>query len=345
MPTISAGDKVLVTGANGYIAIWMVQKLLEKGYSVRAAVRAQSKAKHLQELFKSYGDKLEFVYVPDIGKEGAFDDAVKGVNAILHTATPVTLTAKNPQDVIEPAVNGTVSILKSALGAGSGIKRVVITSSTGAITNFPAPEGVFSEKDWNDESIKHAAENGEGADPSIVYCASKTLAEKAAWQFVEKNKEKISWDLAAIHPPLVFGPTIQELPSKEALNASMKNWWKHVLSDGPKTKEDLADGFTWVDVRNMAEGHVVALEKEEAKGQRIVISAGEFIWQEWVDLGYKFAPEILTGKTVFKGYPELPKVYHTIFDTTKEKEVLGLQLYNKEETTKAILKEFAARGW
>lgn len=68
MPSISAGDKVLVTGANGYIAIWIVQKLLEKGYRVRAAVRTTSKGQHLQEYFKSYGDKLEMVYVPDIEK-------------------------------------------------------------------------------------------------------------------------------------------------------------------------------------------------------------------------------------------------------------------------------------
>ena len=68
MPTISAGDKALVTGANGYIAMWIVQKLLEKGYLVRAAVRAPSKGKHLRDYFKSYGDKLEIVYTPDIGK-------------------------------------------------------------------------------------------------------------------------------------------------------------------------------------------------------------------------------------------------------------------------------------
>ncbi|KAH6904343.1 D-lactaldehyde dehydrogenase [Coprinopsis sp. MPI-PUGE-AT-0042] len=345
MPTISSGDKVLVTGANGYIAIWIVQKLLEKGYYVRAAVRAPGKAKHLQDLFKSYSDKLEFAYVPDIGKEGAFDEAAKGVDAILHTASPATLATKNPRDVIEPAVNGTVNVLKSALNAGSGLKRVVITSSIAAMASLPPPEGTFSEMDWNDAAIKHVEEKGESADPNIVYCASKTLAEKAAWDFVKKNKEKISWDLVAIHPPLVFGPSSQELSSKEGLNASMQIYWRHVLSEGQKPREELATGLSWVDVRDLAEGHIVALEKEEAQGQRIVVSAGEFIWQEWVDLASKHAPSFIGGKAVFKGYPDLPKVYRSRFDCTKEKEVLGLKYYSMEETTKVILKEFAERGW
>ncbi|KAH6904344.1 D-lactaldehyde dehydrogenase [Coprinopsis sp. MPI-PUGE-AT-0042] len=373
MPTISAGDKVLVTGANGYIAMWVVQKLLEKGYLVRAAVRTPSKAKHLQEYFKAYGDKLELVYVPDIEKEEAFDEAAKGVSAILHTASPATLDAKIPRDVMEPAINGTVNLLKSALTAGLDIKRIVITSSVLAIVNLPPPAGVFTERDWNDDAIKHVEEKGDAANPGIVYCASKTLAERAerfpqaAWSFIDKNKNGISWDLAVVNPSLVFGPPIQELSSKEGLNDSMQMWWQHVLSEGPKPKETLGAGLSWVDVRDLAEGHVAALEKEEAKGQRIIISAGEFIWQEWgkdslikykflklalteiskptVDLANEFAPSLLGGKAIFKGYPDLNKVYPTTLDTTKEKEVLGLKHHSKEETTRDILKEIAKRGW
>lgn len=119
MPTVSAssGARVLVTGANGYIAMWVIRTLLEQGYTVRGAVRSEEKGKHLKEYFSKYGDKVEWVIVPDITKvcvpwskpsqngrmvwlmseqDGAFDEAVKGVNAIEHTASPLPSSAPDP---------------------------------------------------------------------------------------------------------------------------------------------------------------------------------------------------------------------------------------------------------
>lgn len=115
MPTITSTDKVLVTGANGYIALWIVKTLLERGNSVRGSVRSESKGRALLELFKSYGDRLEIIIVPDMTKvrpaisrsctrlmsltsqEGAWDEAVKGVQAIEHTATPADFSVPNPK--------------------------------------------------------------------------------------------------------------------------------------------------------------------------------------------------------------------------------------------------------
>lgn len=117
MPSISSNDKILVTGANGYVALWIIKASLEKGYSIRAAVRAESKGDHLKELFKDHGSKLELAIVPDmtmassaahevlnahyppsdlISQDGAWDEAVKGVHAVVHTATPVDFSHPNP---------------------------------------------------------------------------------------------------------------------------------------------------------------------------------------------------------------------------------------------------------
>lgn len=99
MPTVPLGSKVLVTGANGYIAVWVVRTLLEKGYHVRGTIRSADKGVHLKEMFTKagYGDNFETVVVEDITKEGAFDEAVKGVDAIEHTASPFHFKADDPQ--------------------------------------------------------------------------------------------------------------------------------------------------------------------------------------------------------------------------------------------------------
>jgi nucleoside-diphosphate-sugar epimerase len=96
MVAISPPAKVLVTGANGYLATWVVKKYLEKGYSVRGAVRSLTKSAFLNENFAQYGDRFELVVVEDITKDGAFDEAVKGVDAIAHTASPFHYNITNP---------------------------------------------------------------------------------------------------------------------------------------------------------------------------------------------------------------------------------------------------------
>ncbi|KAK7687131.1 hypothetical protein QCA50_009634 [Cerrena zonata] len=129
MPSITTG-KVLVTGANGFIAVWLVKDLLEKGFSVRGTVRSEAKGEHIKKLFSQYGDKLEIVIVDDITKEDAFDEVVKGVDAIEHTASPFHFNVSDPQELIRPAVAGTTSVLQSALKFGTSVKRVVVLSST-----------------------------------------------------------------------------------------------------------------------------------------------------------------------------------------------------------------------
>ncbi|KAH6901040.1 D-lactaldehyde dehydrogenase [Coprinopsis sp. MPI-PUGE-AT-0042] len=345
MPTVAPGSKVLVTGANDFIAIWVVRRLLEKGYFVRGTVRSEGKGAYLKDYFKSYGDKLELVVVPDITQDGAFDEAVKGVDAIEHTASPFHGNVDHPDELIVTAVQGTVGVLKSALKNATTVKRIVITSSCAAIMNDTREPLKFSEKDWNESSIKEVEQKGREADPASKYRASKTLAEKAAWAFYDENRDKVEWDISVLNPTLVFGPPIHEVSSPDALNTSLKSWWDNVVSDKPKTEQALAASRSWVDVRDLADGHVLALEKEAAGGERIIVVAGAFVWQEWLDIANAIQPPLLSNHKLPVGFPSIERAYKLTYDTTKEKRILGIKHRSKEEVTRDHLEDFAKRGW
>ncbi|KAH8102011.1 hypothetical protein DFH11DRAFT_1786495 [Phellopilus nigrolimitatus] len=259
-----------------------VQDLLERGYSVRGTVRAESKAAHVRSLFKAYADKLEIVEVPDITQPGAFDAAVQGVDAIAHTASPFHFKADDPNELIEPAVKGTVGILESALKyVGPQLQRIAVLSSCASVANA-SDRGELDEHSWNEESTAEVRAQGRAAEQSAKYHASKALAEKAAWDFAEQHMSEISWDLVALNPPFVLGPILHEVASPAALNSSVAFFYEAILTQ-KKTPEQLASfQGSWVDVRDVSLGHVCALEVPAAGGQRFILSAGAFIWQDWL---------------------------------------------------------------
>ena len=353
MPAIQPPARVLVTGANGYIAVWVVRTLLERGYSVRGTVRSADKGEFLKKLFSSYGDKLEVFIVEDITKEGAFDEAVKGMDAIEHTASPFHFNADDPKDLIGPAVNGTVGVLKSTLKHGSSVKRVVVTSSCASVLEERDTPTVFSEKDWNEKAIREVKEQGRQASNAAKYRASKTLAEKAAWEFHDQNKSSISWDLSVLNPPFVFGPGIHETAGATALNTSAQMWYNnvaHPTSNGA-TNEFLAKtGSEWIDVRDLAEAHALAIEKEAAGGERIIVSQGVWKWQDFIDAANKISPPPKLSQKLPVGNPGAgsadPSTIHMMrYDTSKAARVLGLKYRSIEEMTRDTIADFEARGW
>ncbi|KAH9930009.1 NAD(P)-binding protein [Fomitopsis serialis] len=341
MVAVQAG-KVLVTGANGFIAMWVVKSLLDQGYIVRGTVRSESKAKHVREVFSRYGDKFEVVIIDDITKPGAFDEYVKDIDAIEHTASPFHFKANDPDELIIPAVHGTTRILESALAHGKNVKRIVITSSTAAVLSIQSTPRTFTEADWNEAAIQLVHEEGAKAPNAMKYRASKTLAEKAAWEFVEKNKGVLGWDLVVLNPPYVFGPAIHEVGAPEALNESMHDWF-HTVFKGSKTKEQLASiGSCWIDVRDLAEAHVLAIKKQEAGGERIMVSEGPYKWQDFVDAAQKFYPNVSPRDEAYNP----AKATHQIqYDTSKAAKVLGIKYHSIEEGTKDMVEDFKARDW
>ena len=163
------------------------------------------------------------------------------MDAIEHTASPFHRKADDPNELIRPAIHGTKSVLTSALKYGSAVKRVVITSSCASVID-PLPEPtVFSEKNWNQSTPRECEEKGRNASQSSKYRASKTLAERAAWQFMEDNKSQLKFDLTCINPPFVYGPVLHEVDKAENLNTSAHDWYSAVIQ-GNKTKEELVAG-------------------------------------------------------------------------------------------------------
>jgi len=341
MPALATG-KVLVSGASGFIAAWVAKRLLEEGYSVRGTVRSEAKGEYLRKLFKPFGDKFEYVIVKDVSQEGAFDEAVKGVDAIEHTASPFHLKADDPQEMLGPAIKGTVGILESAMKNAPQVKRIVVTSSTAAVmdtdSKFP---GTFSEKDWNVSSGERIKEKGRSAPQADKYRASKALAERAAWKWIDDHKGQVGFDLAVMNPPFVFGPIIHEVPNVESLNTSVDNFYQ--VLKGAKTDEQLATSSgCWVDVRDLAEAHVRAIQVEEAGGSRYVLSAGPFTMQDLLDS--LNTPEFSDTR---KGKPGAGKsVQHDVlYDSSLAERVLGIKFTSLEDSTRDMVSSLRERGF
>ncbi|KAJ7692590.1 hypothetical protein B0H17DRAFT_933870, partial [Mycena rosella] len=302
-------------------------------------VRSASKSAHLQKEFASYGDKFELVVVPNITQEGAFDEAVQGVDAIEHTASPFHLNAIEPDELITPAINGTLGILRSALKHGKSVRRIIITSSTAAVLQVEPEPKTFSQLDWNEQAPKEVAEMGRSTPPIAMYSASKTLAERAAWDFVEKHKSEIGWDLVVLNPPFVFGPHIHEAPTPDVLNTSSRQFY--IMLTAPSSPAVWQTGFCWVDVRDLGRAHVLALLKPAAGGERIIVSAGPFVWQDWLDAASD-------SPKYEKGAPGAGKdaVHQIRFDASKSGRALDRTAYRTMvETARDTAGDWEARGW
>jgi len=216
------------------------------------------------------------------------------------------------------------------------VRRVVLTSSAGAIHDFDVSR-VFTESDWNDAAVGAVKIKGSIAG----YLASKTLAEKAAWEFVAAHKSEISWDLVALHPPLIFGPSLGSAPTADDIRTSQRLLYGTLT--GALTGERLKDQSNWVHVSVAAQAHVRATHAEAAGGERIIVRSGPFYFQEFLDvaaeLGIPNVPRGDPGST--KGLP-----VHASFDTTKAEDLLGLtQVTPLRDVVAESVEDFKARGY
>jgi nucleoside-diphosphate-sugar epimerase len=255
---------------------------------------------------------------------------------ILAIKTRLTI----PKELLDPAVIGTTGILKSIKKSAPSVKRVVITSSFASIVNpFKGnwPEHTYSEEDWNPLNAEQAVEN-----PANGYRASKTFAERAAWDFLEK--EKPNFTIATMCPPLVLGPIVHYLNSLDGLNTSNQRIRDIILG---KAKDEIppTGTYIWVDVRDLAEAHVAGIEKEEAANKRFFITAGYFSNKEIAQIVEKNFPQykdgLPTASTPGGDYPE-EGVYK--YNNKRGLEVLGLKYKSLEESIKDTVKSLQAVG-
>lgn len=339
MTVPGAESKVLVTGASGYIAVHVVHQALQAGFKVVGTVRSDKKGQYLKDLFaKQHPGKFEYTIVEDLEKEGGFDQAVQGVEAVLHTASPFHFNAEGKalDALVNPAVKGTNSVLRSIKDHGKDVKRVVITSSFAAILDSTnkSPQ-MYTEADWNKSSPANSAKEGNNQAPMDAYRASKTLAEKAAWDFVAS--EKPAWDLVTVNPPLVLGPLLHQVESPESLNTSVANIWK--LLHGSKSEDDLpGPAGCVVDVRDVAAVHIRAIQMPQAGGERFAASIGKYTWQQVVDIVHQtsWIPEDLK-KNVPKGKPGNYDVPQNDLSGNKAATVLGVKYHSLQSTIESEL--------
>jgi len=321
MHSVLSPAKVLVTGANGFLALHIVKQLLEQGYSVRGTVRSASKGEWIKNKFSEFGDKIECVTVEDITKAGAFEEAIKGMDAVVHTASPVPEGYKGGYDVIYvPAVKGAESIFNS-LKLSTTVKRVVFTSSFTALMGKHEPPYTYSENDWNDNASKLVKEMPDKLPGIMLYLAAKTDSERIAWDFYNKHKGEVTWDLVTLTPPYIFGPILQDTP-----NASANTLYRKAFVEKPADQAGQHAGF-WIDVRDCAKAHVLSLQKEKAGGERMLITGGAFKWQDVYDeLNKRGIPNVPTDRV-----PGKEDVYD-IPDTSKATRILGLEYHALGDT-------------
>lgn len=293
--------------------------------------------KHTQHTYA--GDNLSTVIVKDITAPGAFDEAVKGVHGIFHTALPFVLNATGfDKELFDPAVDSTVGVLQSAKEHGLSIKRAVITSSFASILDFAAglrPGHSYGEKDWNPMTREEA----KAAGPVAGYLTSKVLAEKAAFDFVEK--EKLHYDIATVCPPMVYGPMAQDFDSLDKLNERTEDFYKPF--NGSLTEVPATGFWAYVDVRDLALAPRLAYEKPEAANQRFLIANRGYSYQVFVDILKEKFPD-LASKIPSKANPvndAFPDGVYKV-DNSKARTVLGIKFRSIEETVVDTVKYLQA---
>ncbi|KAM1363663.1 hypothetical protein ACFX15_028015 [Malus domestica] len=244
-------------GASGYIASWLVKLLLQRGYTVKATVRDPSDPKKTEHLLSLDGARERLhLFKADLLEEGSFDTAVDGCQGVFHTASPVQFSATDPQaEIVEPAVKGTLNVLKSC-AKFTTVKRVVLTSSMASVimSGKPLTSDVVFDETWYSDPL-FCEKNKQW------YVLSKTLAEEAAWKYAKAN----GIDLVTMNPGLVIGPLLQP-----TLNLSVKMIQNLITSTGTETLP--LSNYRFVDVRDVASAHFLAFEVPSASGRYCLVS-------------------------------------------------------------------------
>lgn len=298
---------VLVTGASGFIAMHIVVKLLAAGQRVRGTVRSAAKADALRQAITEHAgsiDRLELVDA-DLLRDEGWAEAVRGCRYVHHVASPLpTRPPKHDDELIVPARDGALRLLAAA--ATEGVERVVMTSSVAAVIYGHPRDGskTFDESDWSKIEVK-----GVGA-----YEKSKTIAERAAWDFVAEHP---GLELVTINPGLVLGPVLSAdfSTSGEVVRKLMKRELPGI--------PDI--GYAVVDVRDVADAHLAAMTADGAAGKRIIVAIehahfsqiARILADEYGSRGYKVptrrVPSVLLrlvslwDKTARLAVPELGK--------------------------------------
>ena len=278
---------MLLTGISGYIGNHCAVELLKHGYSVRGSVRSLSKSQKVIDAIKKEvdpKDNLEFCEL-NLLSDAGWDAAMKDCEYVLHVASPfINSEPKDENEYIRPAVDGTMRALRAAKKAG--VKRVVLTSSMVSMLGDSAQSMDVTPETWTNVDAKNTS----------AYSKSKTLAEKAAWDFIHAQTDATPMELTVVNPGPVFGPSL----SGDLSGTSMTMFKQMLTGKMPMVPQA---GINMSDVRDIAKIHVLALENEKANGKRFIVTTEKpYAFQELAQLlksnGYdkvstKLAPNFL----------------------------------------------------
>ena len=253
-------EKVLVTGASGFIAEHCIIELLKNGYSVKGSLRSMNREQEVRDAVKTETDdtKLEFCKL-DLLEDDGWEDAMWDCDYLMHVASPFVIEdPKDENELIKPAKEGTLRALNAAKKAG--IKRVVLTSSVAAV-NSHMMSGTSDHTTWTDINSKYVT----------PYQKSKTIAEKAAWDFYNNQDNSNKMELAVINPGGVMGPQL----GNDLGGASTQIVSQLISGKFPMIP---ALSFPFIDVRDVAILHLKAMTTPDADGKRFIAAHSKPTW-------------------------------------------------------------------
>jgi len=331
-------EKVLVTGATGYIGLHCIQQLLNQGYAVNGSVRSPERKDEIFEALQKHNTPTENLnlFTFNLTEDDGWDEGMEGCDYLLHVASPIALENHNEDFFVKPAVAGVKRAFKYA--KKHNVKKVVLTSSVAAIFDTLEEKTDYDETDWSDPE-----------NPSIShYAKSKTLAEKAAWDFVDN--EDNPFELAVINPALVIGSSLSGDLGESNKAIAMVTTGKMPVA--------VPLQFGYVDVRDVAAAHLLAMQNSNSNGERFALAEKD-LWYKDVakvlrDNGFDKAPtfnvpvwlaKILANfsKELKVTLPYLGRV-RSVKNTSKAKDILGWNPRPAEESIIDIAEQIKEMG-
>ena len=331
-------EKVLVTGATGFIGLHCIDQLLNQGYAVNGSLRSPKRKDEIINALKSNNTPTENLnlFIFNLNEDDGWDKGMQGCDYLLHVASPISVHAHDEDFFVKPAVAGVKRAFKFA--KKHNIKKVVLTSSVAAIIETNEGKEYFDETDWSDPKsagISH-------------YAKSKTLAEKAAWDFIKEHENP--FELAVINPALVTGPSL-------TMDLGESNKSIEMVVTG-KMPVAIPMQFGYVDVRDVATAHILAMQSASSNGERFALSEKDLSYKDIAKLlkdnGFKKAPSISVpvwlakflanfNKELKITVPFMGKV-RSLSKTSKAKDVLGWNPRPAEESILDIANQIKEMG-
>ena len=331
-------EKVLVTGATGYIGLHCIHQLLNQGYAVNGSVRSPERKNEIFEALKNHNTSTENlnIYTFDLNDDDGWDQGMEGCDYLLHVASPIALENHDEDFFVKPAVAGVKRAMKFA--KKHNVKKVVLTSSVAAIYETMESKSYYDETDWSDPE-----------NPAIShYSKSKTLAERAAWEFIEN--ENHPFELAVINPALVIGPSLSG-DLGESNKAIM------MVATG-KMPVAVPLQFGYVDVRDVAAAHILAMQNPASNGERFALAEKDLWYKDVAQVlrsnGFDKAPTFavpvwlakilaIFSKELKLTIPYLGRL-RSVKNTSKAKDILGWNPRPAEESIIEIAQQIQDMG-